>query len=121
MEISDFLWLSLESLRAFSISHSPHRSRMRSHVLLVADLIDPYQSPRCITRKHGPFSRFYQPCIVHTFMTRGRSYPSLCGVHNNTPLAVVTHNTPSYAVLSTLSGAGCVATQKDFRDSTCAA
>jgi hypothetical protein len=43
-------WKSSRILRVFSILHSPHRSRMRSHVLLVADLIDPYRSPRCITQ-----------------------------------------------------------------------
>ena len=50
MEISDFPWLPLEFSELFSIPRSPHRSRMRSHDLLVADLIDSYRSPRCITQ-----------------------------------------------------------------------
>jgi hypothetical protein len=63
--------------------------------------------------KHGPWSFFfYRPYMTLGGQTvSSRSYP-LCGVHNNTPLAVVMLNTPSYAVLSTPSGAGRVATHK---------
>jgi hypothetical protein len=34
---------------------------MRSHVLLVADLIDPYLSPRCIIQNMALSRFFYQP------------------------------------------------------------
>lgn len=31
-------------------SRTPYCSRMRSHVFLIADLLDPHRSPRCITQ-----------------------------------------------------------------------
>lgn len=107
MEISDFPWLPLEFVRVFSILTPPHRSRMRSHVLLVTDLIDPYLSPRCFTQNMVLSWGFFISLIPlwHWAPLSSRSYPWR-GVHNNnTPLAVVTHNTLS-------SGAGCVATHK---------
>jgi hypothetical protein len=52
---------------------------MRSHVLLAADLIDPYRSPRC-NPKHGPWSFFYQPYTAHTFMTLGGSIVSIASI-----------------------------------------
>ena len=73
---------------------------MRSHVLLVADLIDLYRSPRCIT----------QPMALCRTGRYRLDRIHLCGMHYTTPLAAIaTHNTPSYAVLSS---AGCVATHK---------
>lgn len=117
MEISDFPWLPLEFSEStvFSILALHIVSRMRSHVFLVADLIDPYLSPRCITQNMA-LARFFLSALCHAHLDdNGRYrldlYP-LCVVHNNTPLAVVTHITPSCAILSTPSGAGCVATHK---------
>ena len=41
---------------------------------------------------------FYMPYTAHTFVTLG-AILSIVSIVYNTPLAVVTHNTPSYVVL----------------------
>lgn len=75
MEISDFPWLPLEFSEStvFSILALHIVSRMRSHVFFVADLIDPYLSPRCITQNMalGRFFYLNQPYATHTLMTMG--------------------------------------------------
>lgn len=54
-----------ERSRFLALHIVPHRSRMRSHVFLVADLIDSYRSPRCIIQNMA-FVRFFKSLIPRT-------------------------------------------------------
>jgi hypothetical protein len=106
MEISDFPWFRIA---VFSILALHIVSRMRSHVFFVADLIDPYPSPRCITQNMA-LAR-----ATHTLMTMGGivSIVSAVCAQQYAPCRRHAHHAfLQYAVLSAPSGAGCVATHK---------
>lgn len=75
MEISDFPWLPLEFSEStvFSILALHIVSRMHSHVFLVADLIDPYLSPRCITQNMA-LARFFLSALCHAHLDDNGRY-----------------------------------------------
>ncbi len=63
-------WPPLESPSVLD-SRSPHRFRMRSHVLLVSDLIDPHRS-LLASLSIAPSRGFHQPSSAHVYTGRHR-------------------------------------------------